>query len=68
VTEDDTQREMVGDLRAAKPRVVVVWRDPTAVKREPNAESSGVVVLDTYLRGAYRRAARFGNYEVLVSR
>jgi hypothetical protein len=70
VTTAEVQREMVGDLRRTRPRVVVVWRNPTAVRREHNGagRSSGVVILDAYLRSAYRPAARFGDYEVLVAR
>jgi hypothetical protein len=70
VTTAKVQREMVGDLRRTRPRVVVVWRDPTASRAEPNGagRSSGVVILDTYLRTAYRPATRYGDYELLVPR
>ena len=35
--------------------------------REPNraGKSSGVVLLDDYLRSDYRQTARFGNYVIL---
>jgi hypothetical protein len=70
VTTAETQREIVADLRAARPRVVVRWLAPTATRVEDNGSgrSSGVVLLDAYLRAAYRPAARFGDYEVLVPR
>jgi hypothetical protein len=67
VTTADTQREIVADLRAARPAVVVRWLAPTATRTEDNGsrESSGVTLVDDYLRAAYRPAARFGDYEVL---
>jgi hypothetical protein len=70
VTKRGVQEEMVSDLRSSRPRVVVRWLAPTALEREPNGsgKSSGVVVLDAYLRSAYRPAARFGDYLVLVPR
>ena len=68
VTTAETQREIVADLRRARPRVVVRWLAPTATRTEPNGSgtSSGVTLADAYLRAAYRPAARFGDYEVLV--
>jgi hypothetical protein len=70
VTTAETQREIVADLRRERPRVVVRWVAPTATRTEDNGSgrSSGVVIADAYLRSAYRPAARFGDYEVLVPR
>jgi hypothetical protein len=66
VTTAKVQREMVGEL--ASTRLVVVWHDPRATLREDNpaGRSSGVHILDAYLRTAFRPAARFGVYEVIL--
>jgi hypothetical protein len=68
VTTAKVQREMARDL-AGTP-VVVRWVDPLAREREANAaaRSSGVFVLDRAIARRYRRAARFGDYVVLVAR
>jgi hypothetical protein len=68
VTTAKVQREMVRELAAT--RLVVVWHDPRATLREDNpaGRSSGVHVLDDYLRIAFRPAARFGVYEVRIRR
>jgi hypothetical protein len=68
VTTAKVQREMVGELAAT--RLVVVWHDRRATLREDNpaGHSSGVHVLDDYLRAAFRPVARFGVYEVRVRR
>jgi hypothetical protein len=44
--------------------VLVRWLDPRALAVEPNgsARSSGVTLVDDYLRRAYRRSARYGPY------
>ncbi len=67
VTTAPVQREMVADLRRARPRIVVRWLDPVATEREPNGagRSSGVRILDRYLARNYVPAARFGDYGVL---
>jgi hypothetical protein len=64
VTTARVQREMVRDLRRARPPVLVRWVDPRARATEPNgsSRSSGVTLLDDHLRATYRRAARFGPY------
>jgi hypothetical protein len=68
VTSEPVQREMVRDLRRARPGVVVVWRDPVATQREPNGagRSSGVRILDGFLGRSYRPAERFGELELRV--
>jgi hypothetical protein len=64
VTTRRAQREMVRDLRRARPPVLVRWVDRRARATEPNgsARSSGVTLLDDYLRGAYHRPRRYGPY------
>jgi hypothetical protein len=64
VTTARVQREMVRDLRRARPPVLVRWIDPRARASEPNgsSRSSGVTLLDDYLRATYGRPRRFGPY------
>jgi hypothetical protein len=70
VTSAPVQREIVRDLRRARPRVVLRWTAPVTAQREPNlaGRSSGVTILDDYLRADYRLARRFGFYLLLVPR
>src|SRR3954468_18635681 len=64
VTTARVQREMVRDLRRARPPVLVRWVDRRASATEPNgsARFSGVRILDDYLRATYDRPQRFGPY------
>ena len=70
LTRRDVQREIVGDLRRSRTSTVVRWRSPVADEREPNGagRSSGVRVLDRFLRRSYRPLRRFGDYDVLTLR
>jgi hypothetical protein len=70
VTTASVQREMVRDLRRARPRIVVRWLAPVARAREDNASgrSSGVRILDHWIARHYRRAGRFGDYQLLQRR
>jgi hypothetical protein len=67
VTTAPVQREMVGDLERARPELVVRWLNPVAAEAEPNGagRSSGVRILDRYLRRRYHERRRFGDYAVL---
>jgi hypothetical protein len=67
-TTAPVQREMVGDLERARPRVLVRWLDPRATADEPNgsSRSSGVRLLDGYLAARYGAPERYGPYELLV--
>jgi hypothetical protein len=70
VTTAPVQREIVRDLRRTRTPVVVRWTAPVTAAPEPNlaGESSGVTLLDAYLRRAYRREARFGEFVILERR
>lgn len=70
VTTAPVQREIVGALERAHTRIVVRWLDPRAERSEANgsARSSGVHILDDYLRAHYRPIARYGVYQLLLAR
>jgi hypothetical protein len=70
LTSARVQREIVGDLERARPRVVLRWAAPVTDQPEPNlaGRSSGVTILDRYLARDYRLARRFGFYLLLVPR
>ena len=67
VTTAPVQREIVAGLERSRPRIVVRWLDPAADQPEPNGagRSTGVRVLDQYIRRHYVEAKRFGDYAVL---
>jgi hypothetical protein len=60
------QRDMIADLQRTKPKLIVI-EDIFQDTNEPNgsAKSSFVTILDTYISGAFRPVARFGDYLVL---
>jgi hypothetical protein len=70
VTTAKVQREVIGDLRAARPPQVVRWLGPEARRREPNASGRerGATLLDGYVATHYAHAFRTGDYEVLTLR
>jgi hypothetical protein len=70
VTTARVQREIIASLRRSHTRLVVRWLDPTASARENDGAGrpSGIHILDRYLTAAFRRAARYGDYEVLVAK
>lgn len=63
-TTRPVQREMVAELDANRPQwlVLATWENPN----EPNASrfSSGVRILDEYIREHYRREFKVGMYEM----
>ena len=70
VTSLPVQREIVADLERARPAAVVRDVSPITAAPEPNrsGRSSGVRLLDDYLRRAYAPAARYGRFVVLARR
>jgi hypothetical protein len=65
VTTGEAQEEMVRDLERARPELLIRWLDPrTAPEDNGSGESSGVTILDDYLRATYHRVGRFGTFEV----
>jgi hypothetical protein len=70
VTTAPVQREMRRDIAAAGTRLVVRWEAPAAREAEPNGSgrSSGVTLLDDWIRNRYRRVGRYGDYVLLERR
>lgn len=70
LTSAPVQREIVSDLRRARPRVAVRWLSRLTDFPEPNraGRSSGVRILDDYLAATYRPVRRYGEWEVLERR
>jgi hypothetical protein len=70
VTTARVQREIVRDLERTRTRLVVRWTARVTAAPEPNraGESSGVTILDDYLRRAYQPEARFGSFRILERR
>ncbi|MCD6726331.1 MAG: hypothetical protein LT070_03735 [Solirubrobacteraceae bacterium] len=70
VTSLPVQREIVADLKRARPGAIVRWTDPVSAAPEPNlaGRPSGVRLLDEWIARSYREAARYGAWTVLVPR
>jgi hypothetical protein len=68
-TTMEIQSEMVAELQTRRPRCLVLSSEWDNVE-EPNesAHSSGVTVLDQFIRAYYRAVATFGTLTILESR
>ena len=68
-TSAPIQQEMVGELQRAKPKLIVIEASWNEV-REPNDSvlSSGVTVLDDYIRDAFEPVATFGSNTIMRAR
>ena len=68
-TTEPIQQEMIGELRRSKPKLIVLGRDWDDAN-EPNDSSlsSGVTILDSYLKSAFEPVATFGANTVLRAR
>jgi hypothetical protein len=64
------QAAIVRALQRARPGAIVRWTAPASAKPEPNRRGrpSGSRALDDYIAAAYREAARYGDYVLLVPR
>jgi hypothetical protein len=67
-TSEQIQRIMIRDLEHAKPKLVII--NDVWAEQEPNdsAVSSGVTLLDDYIRTMFGPAATFGEYIILQRR
>jgi hypothetical protein len=70
VTTAKVQREMRGALQRTQTGLIVRWVAPVARETEDNGsgKSSGVTLLDDYIRAHYARAGRYGDYLLLARR
>lgn len=70
VTTAKVQREMRADLARSRARLVIRWEAPVARATEDNGSgrSSGVTLLDDYIRAHYARVGRYGDYLLLERR
>jgi hypothetical protein len=66
VTERGVQREIVADLRRARPRFLVRWHDPrTAPEDNASGRERGACLLDTYLTRTFTGPRRrYGTFVV----
>lgn len=70
VTSAPVQREIIRDLRASRPPVIVRWDSPVTAAPEPNrsGRSSGIRLLDGWIAANYREQSRYGNWIILTPR
>jgi hypothetical protein len=68
VTTAEVQREMRADLERTRTPLVVRWLAPVASQPEDNGSgrSSGVTLLDDYIKTHYAPAGRYGDYLLLA--
>lgn len=66
----EEQQAIVAKLQQTQPRVIIRWTDPASATPEPNRRGrpSGSRALDEYIDRAYALEARYGPYDVLLSR
>jgi hypothetical protein len=67
-TSEPVQREIIGELERNRPRFAVLesqWDNA----HEPNASalSSGVLMLDDYIRGHFKAVTKFDTVSILVA-
>jgi hypothetical protein len=70
-TSAPIQREMVAELQRARPKLVVIepaWAASIAPEPNDSALSSGVTILDDYLKDTYEPVATFHTITVLRPR
>ena len=67
VTTLAVQTDIIGDLKRHHVRAVVLYDEEPSTEPNESAVSSGVKVLDDYLRQHYQCAASFGRYKILLA-
>ena len=64
-TTAKVQSEIINDLKVHKVEYIVLWLAPTPEEPNRSAESSGVTILDDFIRANYKHVAEFGSYTIL---
>jgi hypothetical protein len=64
-TTRPVQEEIVRSLEASGARWIILWEGPPPGEPNESSVSSGAVVLDEWIAGRAREAARFGAFRVL---
>lgn len=65
VTTAEVQSEIIGNLQSNRVKYVVLWSAPDITEPNRSAESSGVRILDNFIRANYDEVAHFGKYAIL---
>jgi hypothetical protein len=65
-TSSSVQERIVSDLRKNYVRTVVIWKMKLPDEPNRSRESSGVRILDEFLRSEFRPVKRESDYEILV--
>lgn len=66
ITTKPIQNATINDLERSKPNIIILWTlASAAIEPNDSANSSGVFLLDNYIRENYQRVKKFGAYIVL---
>jgi hypothetical protein len=67
VTTYKAQCEIIDEIKRQKVTYVVLWMAPEATEPNRSSESSGVTILDDFIKANYDQIAGFGKYVILRS-
>jgi hypothetical protein len=67
VTTYKVQSEIIEEIKRQKVTYVVLWMAPQATEPNRSSESSGVTILDDFIKANYEQIAGFGKYVILRS-
>jgi len=67
VTTFKVQCEIIEEIKRQKVTYVVLWMAPQATEPNRSSESSGVTILDDFIKANYEQIAGFGKYVILRS-
>jgi Dolichyl-phosphate-mannose-protein mannosyltransferase len=61
------QSEIIEEIKRQKVTYVVLWKAPRSSEPNRSSESSGVTILDDFIKANYEPIAGFGDYLILLS-
>jgi Dolichyl-phosphate-mannose-protein mannosyltransferase len=67
VTTYKVQCEIIDEIKRQKVVYIVLWMAPQAMEPNRSSESSGVTILDDFIKANYDQIAGFGKYLILRS-